>query len=349
MTEEPIVTEQASLPEETQKNKNLLALSILLAGLFIGSLFVDFVQLVSGEGFSSWATKNHNVLETSGKTWVGYGDPKVTLQVITDKDCASCDPSEALVWLRRVVPTLEVTKLDIADRAGEQAVKQFSLTTLPAFVFSKDILHTSFYSQASSLFQAKEGHYFFDMSKIGLPVGRYLELPVVTDADIAFGPKDARVTVVEFSDFECPYCKSFHKDVRTVVASYGDQVRLVFKHLPLSFHAQAANAALASQCAFDQGKFDTYADYLFTKQGEWSKTAGLQKFKDYTWWLKLNNRDFSACLDSGKYKNKITADKEEADRLLIRATPATFVNGIFLDGAVSASDIKAAIDKELAK
>lgn len=347
MTEKTPETEP--LVPEKEKSKNLLALSIILAGLFVGSLFVDFVQLISGEGFSPWATKNHNVLETSGKTWVGYGDPKVTLRVITDKDCAACDPSEALVWLRRVVPTLEVTRMDIAEEAGKKVAEQLSVATLPAFIFSKDILHTSFYSQASSLFQSKEGYYLFDMSKIGLPVGRYLELPTITDQDITFGSKDAPVTIVEFSDFECPYCKTFHTNIRTIAASYGDQVRLVFKHLPLSFHAQAENAALASQCAFDQGKFDVYADYLFTKQGEWSKTTGLQKFKDYTWWLKLNSRDFSTCLESGKFKEKIANDKSEADRLFIHATPATFINGVFLDGAVSASDIKATIDKELTR
>lgn len=156
------------------RKQNLLALSILLGGLFIGSLFVDFVQLLRGEGFSSWATQTHTVLEAAGKTWVGYSDPKVSLQVLTDKNCTTCDPNEALVWLRRVIPTLEATRVDISDSYGQTLAERFGVVTLPAFIFSKDILHTDFYSQASSLFVGNEGRYFFDMSKIGLPSGRYL-------------------------------------------------------------------------------------------------------------------------------------------------------------------------------
>jgi len=347
--QEYLFTEEAALKSERKKSQNLFALAILFGGLFLGSLTVDFVQLISGEGFSPWATRNYNVLETAGKTWVGYGDPKVELQVITDKDCSTCDPSEALVWLRRVVPTLEVTRIDISDEFGRELAERSGVVTLPAFIFSKDVLHTSFYSQASSLFQVRDGRYFFDMSKIGLPAGRYLKLPEVGENDIISGSQSAKVTIVEFSDFECPYCKTFHNDLKQGSAPYGDQVRLVYKHLPLSFHVQAENAAAASECANEQGKFDVYADYLFTKQLEWSKTQGLQKFKDYAWWLKLDYRKFTACLDGGKYKDKITEDKEEAATLLISATPATFINGTFLDGAVSSDVIKRAIDQELAK
>jgi len=336
-------------PLAEKKNKNLLALSILLGGLFLGSLFVDLFQLISGEGFSPWATRHTNVLETSGKTWVGYGDPKIALQVIDDKSCVSCDPSEALVWLRRVVPTIEVTHIDIADATGTQMAERFGVVTLPAFIFSKDILDSSFYSQASSLFEAREGQYFFDMSKIGLPVGRYLKLPQVGEHDIITGSADAKVTIIEYSDFECPYCKTFHQDLSQIARSYGDQVRLVYKHLPLSFHVQAENAAQASQCANEQGKFDAYANHLFTKQAEWSKTKGTQKFKDYAWWLKLNFRDFATCLDSNRYQEKIAGDKAEATSLLISATPATFIGSTFIDGAISKDDIKQVIDEELAR
>lgn len=347
-----------SLPEEPDditvtnpvaKQQNFVALSILLAGLFIGSLFVDFIQLVSGEGFSSWATKTHTVLEAAGKTWVGYSDPKVTLQVVTDKDCASCDPNEALVWLRRVIPTLEATRIDIGDAYGQGLAERFGVVTLPAFIFSKDILHTDFYSQASSLFEGKDGRYFFDMSKIGLPAGRYLKLPTVDDQSIVSGPSDAKLTIVEFSDFECPYCAILHRNLKEAVRPYGDQVRVVYKHLPLSFHAQASNAALASECANAQGKFDLYADYLFTKQTEWSKAKGTQKFKDYAWWLRLDGRTFSTCLDNGKFQERISQNKDEAATLLITSTPSTFIGGTLLDGAVSTAQIKETIDQELAK
>lgn len=344
--ETPAIT---STPITTKKEKNLLAGIILLGGLFLGSLFVDFVQLINGEGFSSWATKHFNVLETSNKTWVGYGDPKVTLHVITDKACATCDPGEALVWLRRVIPTIEVTRVDIADAFGSELAKRSEITTLPAFIFSKEILHTNFYSQASSLFESREGRYVFDMGKIGLPVGRYLKLPEVNEDDIVSGPVDAKVTVVLFSDFECPFCKTFHTTLKEVIASYPDQVRLVYKHLPLSFHVQADNAGQAAECAHDQGKFDTYADHLYSKQGEWSKTTGLQKFKDYAWWLKLDYRAFTTCLESKKYKEKVAQDSEEAKGLGVTATPATFIGSTFIDGAIEKDEVKRILEQEIAR
>lgn len=333
----------------TKKEKNLLAGVILLGGLFFGSLLVDFVQLVNGEGFSSWATKHYNVLETNGKTWVGYGDPKVALQVITDAQCTTCDPGEALVWLRRVIPTIEVTRIDIADSFGAELANRLGFTTLPAFVFSKDILHTNFYSQASSLFESRDGRYLFDMGKIGLPVGRYLKLPPVNEDDIVSGPDDAKVTIILFSDFECPFCKTFHADLKQISTQYPDQVRIVYKHLPLSFHTQAENAGQAAECADEQGKFDAYSNHLYTKQGEWSKTTGLQKFKDYAWWLKLDYRSFTTCLDSHRYKEKIVRDGEEARVLNITATPATFIGETFVDGAVEKNDIKRIIEQEIAR
>lgn len=346
-SKEPVETTSATALKK--QNKNLFAITIILGGLFLGSLFVDFLQLITGEGFSSWATRTHNVLAVADKTWVGYSDPKVELQVISDTDCRACDPDEALLWLRRVVPTLEATKIDINDDLGRRLTERLGIVTLPAFIFSKDILLTNFYSQASSLFRGKDGSYFFDMSKIGLPAGRYLRLPQVEENDIVSGPKDAKVTIVEFSDFECPYCQTFHRNLQLAVAGYTDRVRLVFKNLPLSFHTQAGNAALAAECANNQGKFDIYADYLFSKQTEWSKTLGLQKFKDYAWRLKLDNHAFASCLSNGTYLDKIAQDKAEAVTLQINATPATFINDTFIDGTVSVDDLKRIIEQELAR
>ncbi len=251
--------------------------------------------------------------------------------------------------MRRVIPTIEVTKIDITDPFGSELAEHFGVVTLPAFVFSKDILHTNFYSQASSLFESREGHYFFDMSKIGLPVGRYLKLPTVGEGDIISGPMDAKVTIVLFSDFECPYCKTFHTDLKQALAAFNGQVRLVYKHLPLSFHVQAENAGRAAECANDQGKFDIYSNHLYAKQGEWSKTSGLQKFKDYAWWLKLDYRAFTDCLESDRFKDKIAKDREEARSLSLTATPASFIGETFVDGAIDASEIKHLIEQELAQ
>lgn len=331
------------------KAKNLSALAILLAGLFIGSLFVDFVQLVTGSGFSGLAVKTHNVLETGGKTWVAYADPKITVEVLSDKECEACNPDEALVWLRRVVPTLEATEVGNTSDMGQALISRFQIKTLPAFVFSQSVAQTDFYTQASSLFTNEGNRYFFDMNAIGLPAGEYIATPQITDADITIGQKDAKVKIVEFSDFQCPYCKTFHKDLMAALRGYEDKVLYVFKNLPLTIHPQAENAALAGECANAQGKFPLYADYLFTKQDDWGKATGAQKFKDYAWYLRLNGRDFTKCLDTKKYQDQVDADAAVAATFSITGTPGTFINNTFLNGAVSAATIKQTIENELAK
>ena len=334
---------------DKQKVKNLSALAILLAGLFLGSLFVDFAQLMTGKGFSRNAVKNYDLLETGGKTWVAYGDPKVAVQVVTDKNCTECDPSEALLWLRRVVPTLEVSSIEHDSYLGNLLIERFDIASLPAFVFSDSVAETDFYAQASSLFVFEGGRYFFDMGKIGLPVGKYLKLPEINDNDIAIGAKDAKVKIIEFSDFQCPYSKAFQADLNKERKEYDGKVLFVYKHLPLSIHPQANNAALAASCANEQGKFQAYADYLFAKQDEWAKTVGTQKFKEYAWRFGINGREFAKCLDTKKYQDKVDADEAEAASFSIGGTPGTFVNGTFLPGAVGTETLKAAIDAELAK
>lgn len=345
---EQIIIEKAD--SDKQKVQNLVALGIVLAGLFIGSLFIDFVQLATGKGFSGRAVRTHNLLEAEGKTWVAYVDPKVSLQVVTEKACAECDYSEALVWLRRVAPTIEATEVEAGSVEGKALIERFDIAALPAFVFDEDIEQTDFFAQAGSLFRQSNGRYFFDMSVIGLPVGKYIELPEVREDSITVGPKEASVHVAVFSDFQCPYCKAFQPELTKILSAYGDRVLFVYKHLPLtSIHHQAEPAALAAACAHEQGKFQTYADYLFRKQDEWGKRSDTQRFKDYAWYLRLDGRAFAKCLDEKRYQGQVDADMAEAEKYAVGGTPSIFVNGQFFGGVVSADDLKAAIEEELAK
>lgn len=157
-----------------QRTKNLTALVIIFVGLFAGSLFVDLVQLVLGRGFSRTAVKEYDLLETGGRTWVAYNEPKVIAQIITNRNCATCDPSEALTWLRRVIPTLEALPVEDDSDLGKFLIERFEIMSLPAFIFSDRITDTDFYSQAGSLFRVEGEKYFFDMGKIGLPAGCYI-------------------------------------------------------------------------------------------------------------------------------------------------------------------------------
>jgi protein-disulfide isomerase len=158
------------------------------------------------------------------------------------------------------------------------------------------------------------------------------------------GPKDARVTIVEFSDFECPYCGSAHDTVEQVMSTYAGKVRLVYRQFPLSFHPHAAKAAEASLCAADQGKFWEYHDVLFKNQKKLEATD----LKAHASEVGIDAQKFGQCLDSGDKKKAVDADQQAGLAAGVGGTPAFFINGIFLNGAQPIDEFKKVIDGELA-
>jgi predicted DsbA family dithiol-disulfide isomerase len=356
MQDEIEINDEKNIPaeikskESSKKMQNLVSGIILLAGLFAGSLFVDIAQLVKGSGFSENVVKKVNVLEAGGKTWVAYTDPIVRVDVITDTTCEKCAPDQALVWLRRIMPTLVAHQVDYSTEEGKEAVAKAGVISLPAFIFSEDVAKTDMFAQAETLFTKQDDkRYILSTEQIGIPAGKLLAFPEINEGDIQMGSKDAKVKVVEYSDFQCPYCRLMHPAIQQMLKDYKDTVLFSYKQFPLSFHPQANNAALASECANEQGKFMVYADNLFAKQDEWSKTEGVQKFKDYALRFGIKAPQFNECLDSKKYQDKINADTEEGKKFGVTGTPGTFVNGQFIGGAVAADELKKTIDAELAK
>ena len=335
--------------EESARVKNLISLAILLGGLFVGSLFVDIIQLVSGRGFSSKKIQEAGVLELGGKTWVAYDQPIIKVKVFSTPDCAACKTDEVLVWLRRLLPTIEAEKVDASSVEGKLLADKFGIKTIPGFVFSEEVAESDFFDKAPNVFNQKEKEYVLNGAEIGMPVGKYLELPVIEEDNARIGKNDATIRLIEFSDFQCPYCKVLHESVKQILAEMGDQVQLVFKNLPLDIHPQAENAAMAGACASEQGKFEDYANKLFASQSDWNTTKGTAKFKNYAVQLKLNVVQFNKCLDDKKYSDLIEKDMAEAEKFGITGTPAIFINGQFKNGAVSLEELKSIIDGELGK
>lgn len=346
-SEEPVMDEERI--DAKTKVQTLVSLSILLSGLFIGSLFVDVAQLMTREGYSRRAVRSANILESAGKTWVAYADPKVSVKVITDDTCEKCSPDEALVWFRRILPTMEATPFDASSDDGKALISEFGIKTLPAFIFSGEIAGTDFYAAAEEIFSERDGSYIIDTIRLGIPPGKYVSIPEVGEDAIVIGSRDASLSVVEYADFQCPYCKSFHPTADRIVSEYGDRIAFVHKQLPLPFHAQAETAALASECANEQGKFREYASMLFAKQAEWGVTQDARSFKTYAAILRLKTADFNDCLDSGKYADKVAADIAEAESFGVDGTPGIFVGNEFFSGAVPYDQIREAIDAALAE
>lgn len=156
------------------------------------------------------------------------------------------------------------------------------------------------------------------------------------------GSKNAAVTIVEFSDFQCPYCKQAANTVRQVLEGYGDNVRLVFKHLPLPIHPEAYKAAQASVCAAGQGKFWEYHDRLFG-----NNSLAREALISLAAELGLDAREFIACLDSESSRAVVARDIRESREADIQATPTFIINGKIMKGSRGLEDFKRIIDQEI--
>jgi protein-disulfide isomerase len=175
----------------------------------------------------------------------------------------------------------------------------------------------------------------------------FLSVPVPPSSRInaegpSRGPRDAPVTIVEFSDFQCPYCKQAAISLKPVIEGYGSNIRLVFKQMPLPIHPEAFKTAQASVCAAEQGKFWEFHDILFSS-GDLSEQA----LKKYALSLGLTMNEFNTCLGSETSAAVVRRDMQEAMRADVQGTPTFFVNGRIVRGIRNVEDFKNVIDQAL--
>lgn len=177
------------------------------------------------------------------------------------------------------------------------------------------------------------------------PKPQYTRYDIPTDGYPSLGPDDAPITIVEFSDFQCPYCRRFHADTyQSLLDAYPGKIRFVYRNLPLtSIHPDAMPSAIASLCANDQNVYWDYHDKLFS-----SETLTRETFIQYANDLNLNVDQFTACLDSGEHDDDIKQDMDFALNLGVQSTPTFFVNGLAIVGAQPLSSFTQIIDMELA-
>jgi len=174
---------------------------------------------------------------------------------------------------------------------------------------------------------------------------QFVRYDIPTEGFHSIGPANAPITLVEFSDYQCPFCRRWHDEVyKDLLAAYPGKIRLVYRNLPLtSIHPDAQAAAEAAMCAGDQDAYWQYHEKLFS-----SEILGSGAYTQYAKELSLNMTAFEACIADEKYKAEIQADSDFAVNLGIRSTPTFFINGLAVVGAQPLSVFKQVIDKELA-
>jgi len=190
---------------------------------------------------------------------------------------------------------------------------------------------------------------------LGRPMPPRADVPMGPDpskehsVDVASAPirgeKDAKVTVVMFSDFQCPFCNRVNPTLTKLLESYPGKVRLAYKYLPLRIHPDAPGAAAAAEAAHRQGKFWEMYDKIFANQRDLKP----ETFKRYATELGLDVAQFQKDAADPAVKARIDADSKEADKLGVAGTPAFFINGRYLSGAQPYESFQKLVDEQLAK
>lgn len=340
--------ENGSADLESNKNaKRGLDSNVLL---IVFGLIMGFI--ISGSfGFNIFPKDNIKIpeggikaFEQNGKTWVAFNDPVINVTIITDEECENCDYQEVIEMIKgAAIPTLNVRDINFDTDEALKLIEFFSIRSIPAFIFDSRLIEIKEYDQIKDVFINKGESYYLDSVKAGIPIGRLIEAVKINENDISKGPENAKVTIVEFSDFECSFCSGAKETIRQIMDKYGDDIRVVYKHFPLPTNKNARKAAEASQCANDQGKFWEMHDAMFEDQSKLSILDLKQIAKN----IGLDVNDFNDCLDSGKYDQKVQDDIDIGYEFGISGTPAFFIESEFLSGAQGIEEFEKIIDKML--
>lgn len=152
-----------------------------------------------------------------------------------------------------------------------------------------------------------------------------------TEPSKILGNPNAPVAIIEFSDFQCPFCDKIRPILKKIQQKYPDDVKIIYKHYPLSIHTNAVAAAEASECAADQGKFWAYSDHLYDRVEDWyrnrNKNSLRETFVGYAKELGIDEDRFASCFASGEKRAVVDRNRQEGRRLLVPGTPMLFVNG----------------------
>jgi len=298
-----------------------------------GLLFLATGVLVAFVGFRSITGNGPEPVSREGSGILAVVGDKL----ITEDDIEAARASDFLDLRRQLY--------DLRAQALEAAIQEelINLEAGDRGIGTSDLIRAYLRDQArntrATVFLAElEARHF---------VQRWLEPMRVIVASEGFpskGPENAPVTIVEFSDFQCPYCRVILPTLEQVEETYGDQVRFVFRQFPLiNIHPLAVVAAQASLCANEQGNFWEMHDAMFEHQ----QALGADQLKVTARGLGLDGADFDECMDTARYAGAVTSDLEAGQALGVRGTPMVFINGRALSGAKPFDEIAEIIEDEL--
>jgi len=177
----------------------------------------------------------------------------------------------------------------------------------------------------------------------GLGAGARAQIRFLTDPTMTRGPETAPVTIFEWSDYQCPFCKNAQEVLGRLQVEFSGKLRIVFKDFPLRSHERAIPAAIAARCAGAQGRYFEYHDLLFVAQPDFSR----DDLVGYARRIGLDAQAFAECFDSARYQYAVLADQREGRAAGVRATPTFFINGRMIEGALPIEAFRDVIQQAL--
>ena len=237
-------------------------------------------------------------------------------------------------------PEVQVTVTNLSDSKIPGA-KQATLT-----------LSRGGQTQTQQILMSSDGRYvvFAEVEDVTSDPFKAIAAKLNTTNSPSKGPKDAKVTIVEFSDFQCPYCARAHQTISDqVMKEYDGKVKLVYKNFPLGFHKWAEPAAIAGACAAQQdpAAFWTFYDFMFNNQQQITPENVKEKSQEALKGTKIDMAKWNDCYDNKKTLDKVKADMAEGSSVGVTGTPAFIINGRKISGAQPFPNFKAVIDDEL--
>lgn len=372
---------------QNQKS-TLVAIIILLSGLLVGSLVYQplskttnvspiegVVQLPSGQtcvtvdkledNFLAKLSDDSQFATHEGKTWIPVEGHPFELLVLTDSACGqSCDSSQAVGTLKQVfTPAMIVRNIEIDSEEGENLQELFEINKLPAYVlgdgfstFEKGGLLAADNPQIKAVISEKDGKFLVDSGKVGFRTGKFVTPPTF---DLENQPQQGSgpVTVVEFTDYQCPYCKRLHDQNKALISKLvaENKITYILKDFPLNFHKDAMLIHRATNCALEVGGNDAYwkfHDKIFDDQQVWSgkgDAANTTYTKTVAAGLDLDENKFSACISDSSKNAEIQKDLAEGGTYGVTGTPALFIGTQIMPGAIGAAAFEAAVTAEFNK
>lgn len=254
---------------------------------------------------------------------------------------------------RRGLPVATLLEQDLTGKArsvSEEKIRAFYESNKDRLRVELDKVHDQIREYLNKQDQETRKKEFFKTLRAKANVTTYLKPPPALRTEVPIdgapvrGAENARVTIVEFEDFQCPFCKAVQPTIKDLLKQYDGKVRLLHKDLPLEdLHPQARQAAEAARCARDQGKFWEYYDKLYS----YSPKLSAENLKSYAKEVRLNVESFDQCFASGKYRGAVQKDLNDGMQLGLTGTPTFFINGREISGNQPLEAFAAIIDEEL--